>query len=210
MRNSVLAGLLAADYEHVLPKLGHVRLTSGRTLYQADHEIADVYFPEDSAPIRTLPAHAAAIAVPRVIGTDSAFRGCACASAPTRRLMSRTLAAIVPDVHGPKLMNPLTSFLVFAFVAAGFAAGYFVNLYVAIALFACAVLIASSLKMANVWQKFVILRLGKLQSVRGAGLFAIIPVLDTAESALTKDTVPCDRACGRRLRRQWVVGLCAR
>ncbi len=102
-------------------------------------------------------------------------------------------------------MNPLTSFLVFAFVVAAFAAGYFVNLYVAIALFAVAVLIASSLKVANVWQKFVILRLGRLQSVRGAGLFAIIPVLDTviaiideriqttafnAESALTKDTVP--------------------
>jgi regulator of protease activity HflC (stomatin/prohibitin superfamily) len=102
-------------------------------------------------------------------------------------------------------MNPLTSFLVFAFVAAAFAVGYFVNPYVAVALLAVAVLIGSSLKMANVWQKFVILRLGKLQSVRGAGLFAIIPVLDTviaiideriqttafnAESALTKDTVP--------------------
>lgn len=102
-------------------------------------------------------------------------------------------------------MNPLTSFLVFVFVVAALAVGHFVNLYVGIALFACAVLIASSLKMANVWQKFVILRLGKLQSVRGAGLFAIIPVLDTviaiideriqttafnAESALTKDTVP--------------------
>ncbi len=59
--------------------------------------------------------------------------------------------------------------------------------------------------MANAWQKFVILRMGKLQSVRGAGLFAIIPVLDSvvamideriqttgfnAEQALTKDTVP--------------------
>jgi regulator of protease activity HflC (stomatin/prohibitin superfamily) len=102
-------------------------------------------------------------------------------------------------------MSPLTLFLVFAFAAAAFAAGYFVNLYVAVALFACAVLIASSLKMANVWQKFVILRLGRLQSVKGAGLFAIIPVLDTvvaiideriqttafnAESALTRDTVP--------------------
>ena len=102
-------------------------------------------------------------------------------------------------------MNPLTSFLVFAFVVAALAVGRFVNLYAAIALFVVAILIASSLKMANVWQKFVILRLGKLQSVRGAGLFAIIPVLDTviavideriqttafnAESALTKDTVP--------------------
>jgi len=102
-------------------------------------------------------------------------------------------------------MNPLTSFLVFVFVGAAFVVGYFVNVYVAVALFACAVLIASSLKMANAWQKFVILRLGKLQSVRGAGLFAIIPVLDTviaiideriqttafsAEQALTQDTVP--------------------
>src|SRR5665213_1904914 len=72
-------------------------------------------------------------------------------------------------------------------------------------MFALAALIAASLKMANVWQKFVILRMGKLQSVRGAGLFAIIPVLDTviaiideriqttafnAEQALTRDTVP--------------------
>jgi SPFH domain / Band 7 family len=102
-------------------------------------------------------------------------------------------------------MNPVTSFLVFAFVAAALGAGYLAQAYVAIALFAVAILIASSLKMANVWQKFVILRLGKLQSVRGAGLFAIVPVLDTviaiideriqtaafnAESALTKDTVP--------------------
>jgi hypothetical protein len=46
-------------------------------------------------------------------------------------------------------------------------------------LFVAAAVIALSLKMANAWQKFVILRMGKLQSVRGAGLFAIIPVLDS-------------------------------
>src|SRR6185312_12244311 len=104
--------------------------------------------------------------------------GRACASAPTPRLMTRNFQEL-PRTRGPKHMNPLTSFLVFVFVGAAFVVGYFVNVYVAVALFACAVLIASSLKMANAWQKFVILRLGKLQSVRGAGLFAIIPVLDT-------------------------------
>lgn len=102
-------------------------------------------------------------------------------------------------------MNPVTSFLVFAFLVAGVAAGYFVNPYLGFALLGAAAVIAMSLKMANVWQKFVILRMGKLHSVRGAGLFAIIPVLDTviavidgriqttafnAEQALTKDTVP--------------------
>jgi regulator of protease activity HflC (stomatin/prohibitin superfamily) len=102
-------------------------------------------------------------------------------------------------------MNPITAFLVFIFVVAGLAVGYLVNPYLGFALFAAAVVISMSLKMANVWQKFVILRMGKLQSVKGAGLFAIIPVLDTviavidgriqttafnAEQALTKDTVP--------------------
>ena len=102
-------------------------------------------------------------------------------------------------------MNPVTSFLVFACMAAGLALGYFGHLYFGIACFAVAAVIAMSLKMANIWQKFVILRMGKLQSVKGAGLFAIIPVLDSvvavidgriqttafnAEQALTKDTVP--------------------
>ncbi|HWZ63512.1 MAG TPA: slipin family protein [Steroidobacteraceae bacterium] len=102
-------------------------------------------------------------------------------------------------------MNPITSFLAFALFAAGIAVGYLENLYLGIGLVVVALIVATSLKMANVWQKFVILRMGKLQSVKGAGLFAIIPVLDSvvavidgriqttafnAEQALTKDTVP--------------------
>ncbi|MGH7880162.1 MAG: slipin family protein [Candidatus Binataceae bacterium] len=62
-----------------------------------------------------------------------------------------------------------------------------------------------SLKMANNWERFVILRLGKLSSVKGPGLFLIIPIVDAitavideriqttgfnAEQALTRDTVP--------------------
>ena len=34
------------------------------------------------------------------------------------------------------------------------------------------------LKMANQWERAVVLRLGKLQSVQGPGLFLIIPVID--------------------------------
>jgi regulator of protease activity HflC (stomatin/prohibitin superfamily) len=102
-------------------------------------------------------------------------------------------------------MNPVTAFLVLTCIAVGAAVGYWVNTYLAFGFFAAAAIIALSLKMANAWEKFVILRMGKLQSVRGAGLFAIIPVLDNvvavideriqttafnAEQALTKDTVP--------------------
>ena len=102
-------------------------------------------------------------------------------------------------------MNPITAFLVAVCIAAGVTAAYWVNSYFALGFLVGAVLIALSLKMANVWQKFVILRMGKLQSVKGAGLFVIIPILDTviavidcriqttafnAEQALTNDTVP--------------------
>jgi regulator of protease activity HflC (stomatin/prohibitin superfamily) len=102
-------------------------------------------------------------------------------------------------------MNSVTAFLVFTCIAAGAAVGNWVNPYLAFLFFTIAAVIALSLKMANAWEKFVILRMGKLQSVRGAGLFAIIPVLDSviavidgriqttafnAEQALTKDTVP--------------------
>ncbi len=102
-------------------------------------------------------------------------------------------------------MNQITSFLVFVFMLAGLAIGTQVNLYLALPFFGVALVTAFSLKMANVWEKFVILRMGKLQSVKGPGMFAIIPVFDSvvavideriqttafnAEQALTKDTVP--------------------
>ena len=102
-------------------------------------------------------------------------------------------------------MNPVTSFLVALCIVVGVAASYWIHPLLAAPFVIAAVTIAMSLKMANTWEKFVILRLGKLQSVKGAGLFAIIPVIDdvvavideriqttafNAEQALTRDTVP--------------------
>jgi regulator of protease activity HflC (stomatin/prohibitin superfamily) len=102
-------------------------------------------------------------------------------------------------------MNPITSFVVLVLLVAAMVVGYSVNPYFGFALLLMAAIVAMSLKMANTWQKFVILRMGKLRGVRGAGLFVIFPVLDTviaiideriqttafnAEQALTRDTVP--------------------
>jgi regulator of protease activity HflC (stomatin/prohibitin superfamily) len=102
-------------------------------------------------------------------------------------------------------MNPITLSLVFLLVLAGVGTAELANPYLALPVFAIAAIVAMSLRMANAWQKFVILRMGKLQSVKGAGMFAIIPVVDSvtavidgriqttafnAERALTKDTVP--------------------
>jgi len=102
-------------------------------------------------------------------------------------------------------MNPVTSFLVAVCLGVGIVLTYWFNSVAGVLFVVLAVIIAFSLKMANTWEKFVILRLGKLHSVKGAGLFAIVPVIDNvvavidvriqttafnAEQALTKDTVP--------------------
>jgi len=64
-----------------------------------------------------------------------------------------------------------------------------------------------AVKVANQWEKAVVLRLGKFQGLKGPGLFWIIPLIDTvstwvdhrvmvtpfaAQKTLTKDTVPVD------------------
>lgn len=64
-----------------------------------------------------------------------------------------------------------------------------------------------SIKVANQWEKAVVLRFGRFRRLYGPGLFFIIPIVDeithlidqrmrvtdvTAESALTRDTVPVD------------------
>jgi regulator of protease activity HflC (stomatin/prohibitin superfamily) len=73
--------------------------------------------------------------------------------------------------------------------------------------FIAAIIISSSIKVANQWERVVVLRLGHFLSLKGPGLFFIIPVIDTvpywidirvittsfqAEKTLTKDTVPVD------------------
>jgi regulator of protease activity HflC (stomatin/prohibitin superfamily) len=64
---------------------------------------------------------------------------------------------------------------------------------------------AAAIKIADQWEKAVVLRMGKYRGLKGPGFFLIIPVIDqvdtyidqrlrvsdvTAESTLTKDTVP--------------------
>jgi regulator of protease activity HflC (stomatin/prohibitin superfamily) len=102
-------------------------------------------------------------------------------------------------------MNPITLFLVAVLAAIAGALGWYVSIPAGVVVGVTAVLMALSLKMANTWQKFVILRAGRLQGVKGPGLFVIFPILDQvvavideriqttafmAEQALTRDTVP--------------------
>lgn len=73
--------------------------------------------------------------------------------------------------------------------------------------FLLALLVSSAIKIADPWDKAIVLRLGHFHSLKGPGLFLIVPILDTipywidirvittsfkAEKTLTKDTVPVD------------------
>ncbi len=76
-----------------------------------------------------------------------------------------------------------------------------------ISAFVVALIAYSAIKVADQWDRAVILRLGHFHSLKGPGLFFIIPVIDAipywidirvittgfkAEKTLTKDTVPVD------------------
>lgn len=77
----------------------------------------------------------------------------------------------------------------------------------AMALVLLAAIALFSIKIADEWEKAIVLRFGKFQALRGPGLFFVIPIVDEishlidqrvrvtdvrAESALTRDTVPVD------------------
>ena len=102
-------------------------------------------------------------------------------------------------------MNPITLFLVVISVLVGMAVSRLMGPLAGAPFIVLAVLIAASLRMANTWQRFVVLRAGKLLGVKGPGLFLLAPVIDNvvavideriqttafnAEQALTRDTVP--------------------
>jgi regulator of protease activity HflC (stomatin/prohibitin superfamily) len=72
---------------------------------------------------------------------------------------------------------------------------------------ATALLLGAAVRVADQWEKAVVLRLGRYRGLRGPGFYAIIPVIDRvayridqrirttdfgAEACLTRDTVPVD------------------
>jgi len=116
--------------------------------------------------------------------------------------------------HGPHVRGgarryingvSMAAFIILLMASAGAGAAELPWLAVTLMFFALFALF--SIKIANQWEKAVVLRFGKFSALRGPGLFFIIPIVDeishlidqrvrvtdvTAESALTRDTVPVD------------------
>lgn len=94
-----------------------------------------------------------------------------------------------------------------AFLLSGLSEDITGSIWAGIIFFLIAIIVSSAIKVANQWERAVVLRLGHFRVLRGPGLFFIIPVIDTipywidirvitttfrTEKTLTKDTVPVD------------------
>jgi regulator of protease activity HflC (stomatin/prohibitin superfamily) len=103
--------------------------------------------------------------------------------------------------------NPVSVTLLFVLFAVCGALFYLqiINLQLAGGGAILSILIASSIHIADQWEKAVVLRMGKFTGLKGPGFFLIIPIIDRvvnyidqrvrvtsikAEETLTKDTVP--------------------
>ena len=113
-------------------------------------------------------------------------------------------------------MRPTSSFAILVFVlivALGVALSFatygisasFGGTWVIVVAVVVGAVVAFAIKVADQWNRAIVLRLGRFHAMRGPGLFLIVPVIDTiaywidirvittafsAERTLTKDTVP--------------------
>jgi regulator of protease activity HflC (stomatin/prohibitin superfamily) len=123
------------------------------------------------------------------------------------KINSETVKAMNDSTSVTKALNPF-SILLFVVLAITISLLWFFQVIgweIAVPAFVVAWLIASAFKIADQWEKAVVLRLGRFIGLRGPGLFWIIPIIDRvdryidqrvritdfrAETTLTKDTVP--------------------
>jgi regulator of protease activity HflC (stomatin/prohibitin superfamily) len=107
---------------------------------------------------------------------------------------------------GAQSICPLGITLLLLFVAAGIALSIWARNPIPFVLFKLAGLyVLFAIRVADQWEKAVVLRMGRFRGLRGPGMFTVVPIIDsvsrvvdqrvrvtdvTAESALTKDTVP--------------------
>lgn len=116
-----------------------------------------------------------------------------------------------------KLVNPVSLTLFFLILAVSIVIGVVLDTTTEVQDWVMAVVITSgtliglyimfALKIADQWEKAIVLRLGRFRGLKGPGLFWIVPIVDrisawidhrvmvtpfTAERTLTRDTVPVD------------------
>ena len=107
----------------------------------------------------------------------------------------------------PGLSNPVSTTVIILLLAAsvGLYLLQIIGVPLLVVLIILSFLIGASIKIADQWEKAVVLRMGRFHGLKGPGLFFIVPIIDQinsfidqrvrvtefrAEQTLTKDTVP--------------------
>jgi len=114
---------------------------------------------------------------------------------------------MISNIKLKRFINPISAAVYFGLTLLSvilYAVNVFSETELVIGL-AFAIFCAAAIRIADQWEKAVVLRMGKFRGLKGPGLFLIIPILDrvayfidqrvrvtdfTAEETLTKDTVP--------------------
>ena len=114
---------------------------------------------------------------------------------------------MIMNKHTKLGVNPisLTVFSILVGISVGLYWLGYISVPLLVALLILSILLASSIHIADQWEKAVVLRVGKFVGLKGPGIFFIIPIIDKidtyidqrvrvtdfkAEQTLTKDTVP--------------------
>ena len=125
---------------------------------------------------------------------------------PRRSASDRRHRESERDLQARRYVSGIGVLAFFVALLAGGAAGIALSSPAALVLGALAgIFLLFSLKVANQWERAVVLRFGRFTGLKGPGLFFLLPVVDqitqlvdqrvrvtdvSAESALTRDTVP--------------------
>jgi regulator of protease activity HflC (stomatin/prohibitin superfamily) len=138
----------------------------------------------------------------RAMAAGDSFGATEVIAAARRSSRNRISSSSTPEGH----MNPISAVIFVIFIGGAVLARLAdMPISVTVVLALIGIFLGYSVKMAQQWERAVILRLGKLHAVKGPGLFILIPILDAvatwidqrirttevnAEQALTRDTVP--------------------
>jgi regulator of protease activity HflC (stomatin/prohibitin superfamily) len=105
------------------------------------------------------------------------------------------------------LFNPISTsvLIIVSAILSGLFYVHYLDIKLFVGLIILTILITSSIKIADQWEKAVVFRMGKYVGLKGPGIFFILPILDKiiyyidqrvrvtdfkADQTLTKDTVP--------------------
>ena len=138
----------------------------------------------------------------RAMAATDSFGATEAIAALRRNSRNRISSSSTPEGH----MNPISALIFIVFIGGAVLARLAdMPIAVTVILAFIGIFLGYSVKMAQQWERAVVLRLGKLHAVKGPGLFILIPIFDAvatwidqrirttevnAEQALTRDTVP--------------------